>query len=472
MYFKIDVHRLFTFMTKIKSFISFYNLIVKNSLYIYLFGVVSVQIFYYYIYFDPYIFGDSEQYWKLASTFVDNGNFSFDNYPLSIRGYGFPFFLFLIKWFASVLHINQLFFYRIIILFIHALITFFVIPKIFNSIFGLKFSSQYSVFLNFGLLYLFSGLIKFPQTDLLSCYLLLTGIFFLLSKNIFINTISVLPLVFAYYCRPIYIGPFFLFIIYYFYIFYKHNNRKKYLWLISTCIFCYFISLPQIIINFNHYQNKSILIQDSKFFQGGLFVFQLNLGLKNDKYETTLVPKLQGISYPNMGGNMLSCIEKTNEFIYPQQFINLYFSYPFDIISIFYNHLISGLTIQNPEVYIFKSNKSNIILSLFNSCLLSLFLVSLIFIKKLKISSFIIITLLISPSLFCIPMTIEERFFFPLYIFIFSVVGTFSNTFITGLRAKPILYGSIFLILNVYFLAARFNLNVNSSIDPTIYGHF
>ncbi|MDK1118533.1 MAG: hypothetical protein QGM50_07035, partial [Anaerolineae bacterium] len=56
--------------------------------------------------YNPFVH-DSHWYWSLADSFIANERFSLTNFHSELRGYFFPFLLFLIKSLASTLRIDD-----------------------------------------------------------------------------------------------------------------------------------------------------------------------------------------------------------------------------------------------------------------------------------------------------------------------------------------------------------------------------
>lgn len=120
------------------AFIFFY---LKNSKY---FGLINF---------------DAEHYWRLSETFLDkNGNFSFINFFDNIRGYAYPFMLFIIKLVAKIINVNQFLILVLFNSFIFCLITTVLIPKIAELCFNIKVNYLFFIIIIF-LCFIFGGII-------------------------------------------------------------------------------------------------------------------------------------------------------------------------------------------------------------------------------------------------------------------------------------------------------------------------
>jgi len=218
-----------------------------------------------------------------------------------------------------------------------------------------------------------------------------------------------------------------------------------------------------------NFKTSSPIIQDSKFYSGGLFVAQLYAGLSTEKYETWILPIPYSDSYLNASGSILALAENSKEFNSVSEFIILYFNYPLDIICIYYSHIINGLTIQNPHVYIFNSMSNDLFLTLANSVFLAIFFITIYFFPRLRIDKLYCVFILILPAILTIPTQIEERFFLPLFVFIIAYTILYFKEFCNLLRCNRY-FIFVFFVLIMYFIKERSQLNAKASIHPKIYG--
>jgi hypothetical protein len=417
----------------------------------------------------PYHF-DSWDYWDLANSFGEKGFACFNCYPLTIRGYFFPFFLYLIQQSAIFLGIDQFEWFRFISVALLSFSSFLVIPFIVNKVFNTPFPLWRSAIFAALIYYLFIGLFYFPLSDFLSCFLILISISFLLSDNVKITPLALIPAAIAYYCRPIYLAPFL--IIFIFLLIRKNWSRKSILIALMAFSMIFLVSLPQIIINRKHHQSFSPLIIDNFYFKNSLIMAQYRLGISVQKYESYINDKyLFGpLKYYNSTGQSLIQQNDYKSVNNVSDLFGFYIRYPLDFLSIFMNHAFAGMTIQNPMIYVSNPKNANILLTIINAGLLTVFFFSLTLRVPFNIRNTLVFTILLVPILFIIPTQIEERFFLPFFVFIsvWALVNIKQVYF--GIKNDPFFKGILFFLVFSLFITERANLNGLVKEVPNIYG--
>lgn len=119
------------------------------------------------------------------------------------------------------------------------------------------------------------------------------------------------------------------------------------------CFFGAFISsVPQIIINLNHYGTFLPIIFTEQSDSSNLFIAQLVWGIKYPRYEIfigDLSVSPVGVFFMDRVGDTLA---KTQSIQSVKDYIVWIFAHLIDAVGVYTEHLISGITIFWREVYI------------------------------------------------------------------------------------------------------------------------
>lgn len=377
---------------------------------------------------------DSGLYYQLGQTFDFNGNFSFKNYPLTYRGYLFPFILFIYTRIGDIFNLshevsiligNSMFFSLLFVV---------ILPKLFCS--KNKEIKILSIIISAVMYLIFwQDLIYYPLSDLYSFGLIIIAIHFLniISNNrvklISIYLLSGVFLYSAYNIRTIYLFVIPLIILVYLILNRKDNIKKLALNLGFILLGMILISIPQSYINNQYYQTLSPKVYTESYSGNNLFSYQLYSGLSMQRYET-FVGDSSEYPQPSMVfsdgvGNQLIVKEGLDANISIIQYIKLAFKYPLDFMGIIARHFINILHLPFNHLYINDILHYKTFYTILNYTILFLFGLGAYCYKfkaeKLKVDwqKVFYISLTIIPCIASLPGAIETRFFMPMYILIY-----------------------------------------------------
>lgn len=245
---------------------------------------------------NPFVY-DSAHYWEYADDFYKDASFSFTNYINGLRGYLFPFLLFLIKAQAGLFGLDaRLLFYVYSALFFAAL-SVYILPWSFQTIFGWKVTLIGRALIGFLLFYFWRGHFLYPLSDFPAYTAFLVGIAFLTvsltNKNILLW--AVLTGVFmgvALNIRPIYQASLIILIPFIFLALRKMGMVKTARWAALVFLGFTLVLFPQFHLNRIHFQASTPLVL-TRWSDDNLYKKQLFWGLKTQKYEANF-----GSNYP------------------------------------------------------------------------------------------------------------------------------------------------------------------------------
>lgn len=234
-----------------------------------------------------------------------------------------------------------------------------------------------SVVFSLFIVYFYKGMLIYPLSDHISIMLLIASIFFAIEKfkN---NTLNIIkyPLVgmLLYGCyntRPSYLISIIIFIL----VFILFNIKEKWK-LVCNIIFIIlgiiFVAWPQMVINNIYLETYSPLIIFSLGGAKSLNLLQLYLGLKCNSYKTMIAPlydypEIPGLTSINKTGAAIIQVENiTPETISYLGIIKIILKYPFEMIGIYFTHLINILFVFDEEGYV-KDMTRNLSLNFFIS---------------------------------------------------------------------------------------------------------
>lgn len=209
------------------------------------------------------------------------------------------------------------------------------------------------------------------------------------------------------------------------YLFFKKVSIKNKAFIIFFMILGILIaSIPQILVNLKNFNTFSILVNQS-YRQQPFLIYALRDGIKIQKYETNIdlqtYPK-NAVEFIDPIGKLIN-IDDINSII---DYLKIFIKRPFDFLGIYFRHFFNGLDIMYPTVYvtnIFRLNKS---FSLINYTNWFIFINFLYRNLKFQNNNFNFkITFLFSslPILFILPIYAEVRYYLPIYILSYGIVG-------------------------------------------------
>ncbi len=454
--------------------------------------IIFLITFLYSCFSNSKLYWDSLKYWNYSDKFLDNfGHFSVFNYNDNIRGYLFPFIIYVIKKLSSLFNISN----ALILLWIFNGLIFAVlfgiyIPKIFSKLFNRDIGFV-SILLYFSIIIIFwRGYFGFPLSDFPSLLCAVISYYSVLKiskdnksiKNYIFVFISAISLGASINIRPSYNIIIPVICIYLICKLKREKNIKNWKYaIIYTSIFILgfvVILFPQIVINKKNNNVISPFVITKTDNGTDLFSTQLVWGIQNQKYET-YVGNQENIDATlffrdNRGEKIIQQENITKLDIV--SYIKLVLKYPFSFGGIYFRHIFNALDIKYPKLYIDDIYSVNVLFSLLNYTIIYIFIVTfckMIKIKEYKNFDFIFLTLMILFSVaISIPTAIEVRFMLPLQVFIYAVIlysginNKFFNDICNFIKDKKYIYAIKYFIfkykpvLYVLFVIICYTLSI------------
>ena len=373
---------------------------------------------------------DSLYYWGFANEFGSE-KFSLLNYSNELRGYLFPFLLFILKKQADLFGLDaKLLFYVYSALFF-TILSVFIIPWSFRTIFQRRTFLWGRLLITLLLFFFWRGHFLYPLSDFPAFASLLIGVTLLLS-SLMDRTVPLWALCIGLFIgvavniRPVYqvslviITPLVLLHLH------KIKAVRGITWISLVLLGFILILLPQMQINRTHFKVNSPWVLARVAGDENLYTKQLFWGLGTQKVETNI-----GNNYP------LNVVVYRDQFILTLQKTNLLrektFSryvkiikrFPLETAVSYFRHLFNGLDIFFPTPYVKNVYANHTLLSLVNYLIWFLVILHLLKIDLTKrdyLSVLGVISLL-SPVVLAIPTAIEVRFFLPVYMLAYGTVA-------------------------------------------------
>lgn len=410
---------------------------------------------------------DASYYVGLSQSFLKHHHWSFLNFPNTYRGYFFPFILnFLEPFFnitACAILINTLSLF---------LLSFFIIPNLSISLFARPFSRAKSIAFSLIFLYFWVGYFYYVLTDIIAITLLFLAMVLASKKNYWCLFLGGMAIAAAFNIRPIYQLNLVLFILYFIWLMFTKNIKLR--GFISFLCGVIILLTPQLIIN--HHNNDSFspfVITDSykNTGKGSLYLMQMKLGLKVEKYET-YIGDLSKYPSPAVVYTSGDDFYKQYQQSYMQKNLSSYVRFallnPVKMSQIYLIHLFNGLDIKTNTVYISKIRDllSCSLISILNYIILTFGFINLILnfkstpneISTRKNKWFFCANIFL-PVLFVLPVAVEIRFFLPLFILLYLSFLQF--TCFSNWQNKKSFFAYLF-VAGLLFVGACFASNAMS----------
>lgn len=455
-----------------------------------IFSLIFIGIFCYLVQFigESFYF-DSGTYWNLKEMFVINGIFKFENFNYPLRGYAFPFLLFIFSYILKSIGVDQVYSFYLLSSFLFAFLSVYIFPRI-MLMFNKSVSNTHILFFSLTIFYFWRGMFRYPLSDFYAYCIFTTGYILIMdfdkqnSKNYFSEYSDLIGYIFMFFStliRPQYIIGLLIFIIV---KFLKSNqNYHSVIRIISKISIAFIICYsPQIIINHNNYNKISPFIQTQIAYgtQQGLMLSQLKWGIKYQKFEGNIGLGIPTVFYLDKNNSFLA--EKIDENYVLLDYVLLVLRYPLNFFSMYLKHFFNAMNITWPTVYINDISSVSFLFSLLNFCFWYRFLIiifesvkhriSLVFSKALftkdgsfietffsKSSIFVLISLIV--SLVGVIGAVETRFILPLFILNYSsVISRFDESIeFTSLNKKTIILNTL---LFIFVMCLFFTLSIST----------
>lgn len=450
---------------KIVSFYKKYNLLIRYVLvfgFIFLYGLERNIM-------ETDYWHDSLLYYKASQTFISEGQFSLLSYVDSLRGYFFPFLLYLFTALGDMAGIRH----GMAILAANSLMAAFVFAVVLPSLFqNTKRHIVYSLISVLVFLIYWQDLIYYPLSDFFAFAMILLAVYFwgkaLDCKGIYkyiLYILSGMGLYGAYNTRTIYLfaGPFLLLL----FVFFNRKNIRMILsGLICILVGILICGIPQSMINQELYGSRSLLVNTSNMEGGSLFNFQLTSGITMQRYETYVgsedgYPKPKFIFEDEAGKEIMR--QEGKELLYSVgEYLEIVMKYPLDFIGIYTRHLINALCTPYNHVYVKYLHAFKPWLILINYTLLFMAGLAIAVQKSYKLNikkktdeSYFYLIFSLIPCLLILPGAIEMRFFAPFYILIYGYLAykTDYRQLYTYVKKHLLKVGSAYAVILCVFLS-------------------
>jgi len=376
----------------------------------------------------PLPFADSGDYYNHAKSFAKDGSFSLYNYPGTIRGYLFPFIIFLSQALGNAIGYEFLG-WSAFNLAIYALIIVVMLPKLFE----VKLSGRKAFIASMTFALLLFVFWRWVYLDLLSDG---WGFFFALLSVLLLKAahkerpflyclLSGMCAYAAYNTRTIYLFLFVAEIIAILIILLRERKSValKISGLILFCIGFFIIGIPEALRNL-HYLDKFSIFVSTK----DLFGKQLFWGLTAERYDTLANEGIaRGLFFYYPAGQLLA--ESSGllniDSVGVGDVVKLFLRHPLDMTVLYFRHFISLLTTHSPLVYI-PDPKSRLMPLFVSGSYLYWFLGVLSFIRNKSerirnhFNKSLFLAVIAISVLAILPGAIEFRFALPLVMLLYG----------------------------------------------------
>lgn len=377
----------------------------------------------------PFVY-DSFYYWDLADSFLQDGEFSFTNYSNVLRGYFFPFILFLIKLPESTLGIGAKHLFCIFSALYFSIFTIYVLPVAFHTIFRWQIHLGGRAIIAILLFYFWRGHFLYPLTDFPAFTALLISIVFL-SHSIKYQTTPFWAFFIGFFIsaavniRPAYQLSLIVLIPFVLVHLYKLKIVKAIQWTFLFLLGCSFVLLPQWRINQTHFHVNSPWVLTRFGDDENLFLKQLFWGLSTQKYETNIGENYSSaaVIYQDPLSDKLPIRLLKDKTI--SGYIKIIKRYPQDVAISYFRHFFNGIDIFFPTPYVKNLFANHTLLSTMNYLVWFLAAYSLIrtdfaHIDRVQLAG---ILAFLAPVILAIPTALEVRFFLPIHILAYGIIA-------------------------------------------------
>lgn len=395
---------------------------------------------------DFIFYGDAGGYWHLAKTFEDptTGIFSFLNFTSMLRGYLFPFVLYLIIKSSAFLGLKDVILLEVIQAFVLSCLVAIIVPATLKKLFNNEIRFWQILLLGFLMIFFWQGYLFYPLSDIWALLFFIFGIYLFLCCGgkkwaLFFAGASFGG---AALIRPSYAITLIFLLFWAAYYFLSQNQTKKQIFANELIIVfgLAFIFLPQLEINKARFGVLSPMpLMKSSKDGGNLFQQQLTWGIQMQRRDAVVAfakPKLQGWAFVDQHGRniLIQSGFDPDVFFYSQKNIltlSEYFllvrKHPLDFSLIYVRHLFNGLDIVYNTPYVYNL-ENTVYIRLLNY---SLWFLAVLYISKcVKISAvitrqFLLLLIFVLPSILSVPTAVEVRFMLPFYFILYSMISFF-----------------------------------------------
>ena len=379
--------------------------------------------------YNPFVH-DSLYYWNLSTSFTANENFSLSNFHDDLRGYVFPFLLFILKTLAVFIRIDEKTFFYICSSLFFTTLSVYILPWSTNVLFGWGKKLGGRVIISVLIFFFWRGYFLYPLSDFPAFVSFLIGVTLFVkalrdSSNLFTLIGSGFFLGIAANIRPIYQASLFLLLLAIPVFLWKNYKKQILINIVFFLLGCAIVLFPQYQINKTHFQNESPWVKARYGSDESLYIKQLFWGLKTQKFESNI-----GDNYPSITviyeDPFIQNLQKTNLLRNKTltQYLKIMRRYPLDILVSYFRHMFNGLDIFFSTPYIKNVYANHVVLSVANYLI---WFVLIFRILKTDLSpdylSAVGLISLLLPVILAIPTAVEVRFFLPAHLLAYGVMA-------------------------------------------------
>lgn len=378
--------------------------------------------------YNPFVH-DSAYYWSIANSFTGGESFSIINFTNDLRGYFFPFLLFLLKSLAGLIQVEDKILFYVFSAFFFTFLSVYIIPWFTSTVIGWKTHLLGRGGISLLLFFFWRGYFLYPLSDFPAFAALLIGVT-LFTKSLrtpgkYLPAFASFFLAAALNIRPVYLVSLLILFVLGIIFLMKNNKRIIAQWLLAFILGGSIVLLPQYQINRTHLQKNSPLVQ-ARYAGENLYVKELFWGLGTQKFETNI-----GDNFPSItlvyADPFKEKLRKTN--LLKDKTLSGYIKiarrFPVDMAISYFKHLFNGLDMFFSTPYIKNIYANHMFLSTVNYLLWLLVIYHVMNMDLSHVSYFStagVVTLL-SPVVLAIPIALEIRYFLPAYVIAYIIIA-------------------------------------------------
>lgn len=373
---------------------------------------------------------DSQYYWDLGGSFIANNQFSFRNYSDGLRGYLFPFLLFIVQGKASLLGLDARLLFAVYSALFFTVFSIYLVHWFFEGVFGWKAGIANRLAFAFLLFFFWRGYFLYPLTDFPSLAAVLASMI-LVTRATETRYRGVLLFLAGFFAgaalniRPIYQISVPVILICMSYLQRRHGFGTIVPSAVLFILGGAAVLIPQVIVNKARHNSISPLVLAQYVGDANIYEVQLFWGLKTQKYETNI-----GDNYP-WAGVVYSdplALDLPRGAMQERTIVNylgIVAQNPLGVLISYFRHTFNGLDIFFPTPYVRNIFAGHVFFSLLNYIIWFMFFQPLPGIRAqvFGLGSMLGAAVLVMPVVLSIPTVVEVRFFLPAYILAYGVAS-------------------------------------------------
>jgi hypothetical protein len=378
---------------------------------------------------------DSEQYWQLGGAFERNGHFSLLAYSYPWRGWSVPLLSYVLQVIGSPAGLSAVTTVKIFGALLAATVGVILIPRLARRLFPGAVVGPGRVLVLNALIFLYwRDHFDFPLSDFPALAVGIVGVLALLRATAIGYVIAGLCLGLATNIRPNYLLAAVAAVAVAALIPLRPWNwRRRSAAAALALVGVLLGSLPQMLINHQHYGSWSPSIQESRT----VTLANLWLGMRAQKYETYVGPPTQypqpGVSYLDpatihvVQQEHISPVILSGHPAFPSygKYVHVVFDHPVQVVASYARHIFNGLDVRYPTPYIRDLRNTSIFISLVQYTLIFMAIARLVIpdarraLGRIHAAGLAVIP---AACLLAIPIMAEPRYYLPLDLPIYLLV--------------------------------------------------